>query len=154
MPARSVKIDTAAALIVSAGRDDTSILIVLTARQLSRTIPISVTIRAHDNEDLAKQAGATTVINPVSFTGLLLAGSTHGPHIAEYLTDLASSSGQVTLRERAVEASEIGKPLRACRPGLGLRIYREGAPHGFCDPAAERLEVGDTIVEAVPVGRL
>jgi voltage-gated potassium channel len=30
-------------------------------------------------KSLAHQAGANTVINPASFAGLLLAGSTHGP---------------------------------------------------------------------------
>ena len=49
-------------------------------------------MRNEDNELLARQAGATTVINPVSFAGLLLAGSTDGAHIADYIADLASSS--------------------------------------------------------------
>src|SRR3546814_1869016 len=49
-------------------------LIVLTVRHLSPQVPISVVIRAQDNELLARQAGANNVINPVSFTGLLLAG--------------------------------------------------------------------------------
>ncbi len=148
----AVKIDRAAAMIVAAGRDDTSILIVLTTRQHSRSIPISVTIRAQDNEDLAQQAGATTVINPVSFSGLLLAGSTHGPHIADYLSDLASSSGSVILTERLAHASDVGRPLRDCGPGVGLRIYRDGVPLGFEDARTGRVEEGDIIVEALPNG--
>ena len=75
---QAVHIDRARALIVSAGRDDTSILITLTARHLAPELTISVAVRNEDNELLARQAGATTVINPVSFAGLLLAGSTHG----------------------------------------------------------------------------
>ena len=34
--------------------------------------------------------------------GLLLAGSTQGAHIADYIADLASSSGRVQLHEREV----------------------------------------------------
>ena len=75
----AVRIGRAKCIAVSAGRDDTSILIVLTAHGLAPGVPISVVVRADDNEDLARQAGATTVINPASFAGLLLAGSTHGP---------------------------------------------------------------------------
>src|SRR3712207_9120226 len=71
--------------------DDTAILIALTARHLAPDLKISVAIRNRDNELLARQAGATTVINPISFAGLLLAGSTHGAHISAYIADLASS---------------------------------------------------------------
>jgi len=81
----AVQVARAKAIIVSAGRDDTSILIVLTARRLAPAVPISVVIRSEDNEAIAQQAGADTVINPASFAGLLLAGSTHGAHLAEYL---------------------------------------------------------------------
>ncbi len=146
----AVQAARARAIIVSAGRDDTSILIVLTARRVAPDVPISVVIRSEDNEALAKQAGATTVINPASFAGLLLAGSTHGPHIADYMADLANAEGRVTLRERAVTADEVGKPLAAIGTGLGLRIYRGSECHGFWEIEAGMLRAGDMIVEVVP----
>src|SRR3546814_19191690 len=68
-----VQIARAQSVLVSAGRDDTSILIVLTVRHLAPRVPISVVIRTQDNELLARQAGENNVINPVSFNGLLLA---------------------------------------------------------------------------------
>lgn len=70
---KAVKIDAAARMIVSAGRDDTSILIVLSARKLAPRLPIAVTIREADNEDIAENAGATRVVNPVAVTGRMLA---------------------------------------------------------------------------------
>jgi voltage-gated potassium channel len=146
----AVQISRASALIVSAGRDDTSILIVLTARRLSPKVPISVVIRSEDNEAIAYQAGADTVINPASFAGLLLAGSTHGAHLAEYMADLAASEGQVALHERLVTEDEIGKPLREITTGLGHRIYRGGKCFGFCEHETSRLEAGDSIIEVVP----
>ena len=146
----AVQAARARAIIVSAGRDDTSILIVLTARRVAPDVPISVVIRSEDNEALAKQAGATTVINPASFAGLLLAGSTHGPHIADYMADLANADGRVTLRERAATSDEIGKPLAAITTGLGLRVYRGGEYHGFWEAGAGALQAGDLIVEVVP----
>lgn len=148
----AVQVARARAILVSAGRDDTSILIVLTARRLAPNVPISVVIRSEDNEALARQAGADTVINPASFAGMLLAGSTHGPHIADYMADLANAGGQVSLRERMVTPEEIGKPLAAITSGLGLRIYRSGKYHGFWETAVTRLEPRDLIVEVVPRG--
>ncbi|MDP9413061.1 MAG: potassium channel family protein [Pseudomonadota bacterium] len=147
---QAVRIEQARALIVSAGRDDTSILITLTARHLAPNLTISVSVRNEDNELLARQAGATTVINPVSFAGLLLAGSTHGVHIADYLADLASTHGRVRLAERAVRPEEHGKPLSQIAQGLGVRIYRNERPYGFWEPEARELMAGDVIVEIVP----
>ena len=74
----AAKIEQAAAMVVSAGRDDASVLIVLTARSLTRSLPIAVTIREADNEDLATHAGATHVVNPVHVTGRLLAETVAG----------------------------------------------------------------------------
>jgi voltage-gated potassium channel len=146
----AVRIAQASSVIVSAGRDDASILMVLTVRHLSPNVPISVVIRADDNELLARQAGATTVINPVSFTGLLLASSCHGEHISEYLSDLASVGGQVIINERPVTDKEIGIKLRDLPDGIGVRVYRGGKNYGFWEPEAQRLVAGDLIVQIMP----
>jgi voltage-gated potassium channel len=145
------RISKAQSVLVSAGRDDTSILIVLTVRHLAPKVPISVVVRATDNELLAQQAGADNVINPVHFTGLLLAGSAQGTHVADYLTDLASVSGQVQLIERPVMPEEVGRSIRdLASGGLGLRIYRNGSPYGYWDIEATQLRPGDMIVEIIP----
>jgi voltage-gated potassium channel len=146
---KDVAIHRARSMIVSAGRDDTSILITLTARHLAPRLPISIVVRNEDNELPARQAGATTVINPVSFAGLLLAGSTSGKHIADYMADLAASGGRVKLNERPVLPQEIGQPLSAIGTGLGLRIYRGDHPIGFWEDGARALQTGDCIIEIV-----
>lgn len=144
-----VKVREAESMLVTAGRDDTSILITLTARHLAPALPISVIVRNEDNEFPARAAGATTVVNPVSFAGLLLASSCTGAHLAEYLTDLASFHGEVQLNERLATPDEIGKPLSAIRTGLGVRVYRGGAHYGHKDEAAASLQPGDMIVEII-----
>jgi voltage-gated potassium channel len=148
---KAVRIAEAQSVLVSAGRDDTSILIVLTVRHLAPTVPISVVVRADDNELLARQAGANNVINPVRFTGLLLAGSVKGAHIADYLADLASVGGRVQLVERVVSEAECGKPLAALNSGgKGLRVYRGGRAIGFWEDECQMLQPGDVVVEIVP----
>ena len=147
---RAVRIEKASSILVSAGRDDSSILIVLTARHLAPGVPISVVVRAEDNEDLALQAGADTVINPVRFTGLLLAGSAQGTHVSDYLSDLASVGGQVQLVEREVLPEEVGRSLDSLGQGVrGLRVVRGGREIGFWEAEAQRLELGDMIVTIV-----
>jgi voltage-gated potassium channel len=142
-------VERAAALLVSAGRDDSAILIVLTARKLAPKLNISVTIRETDNEDIARQAGADTVINPVSFAGLLLASSLQGPYRAEYLADLATSEGRVELRERIVEPDEVGRSLREICTGQAVRMIRDGKAHAPSDPSFQRLAPGDRILEII-----
>jgi voltage-gated potassium channel len=146
----AVRIDRAKCLAVSAGRDDTSILIVLTAHGLAPQLRISVVVRAQDNEALARQAGANTVINPASFAGLLLAGSTEGPHIADYMADLAAIGGDARIRERAVKPEEVGRPLSSIRTGLGVRVIRDHESFGFWADAAASLNEGDKIIEILP----
>jgi voltage-gated potassium channel len=140
-------VDRAAALLVSTGRDDSNILVVLTARKLSADVKISVTISETDNEDLAKQAGADTVINPVSFTGLLLAGSLEGPYRTEYLSDLATSEGKVVLRERIIGDEEAGRAPHEVCGGQIVRLVRNGRVHAAGDPAVQSLRTGDRVLE-------
>jgi len=147
----ALRIASASAVLVSAGRDDTSILIVLTVRHLAPDVPISVVVRAEDNEILARQAGANNVINPVRFTGHLLAGSARGSHIADYLADLASISGQVHLIERPASPEEVGRSIDSLTTGgRGLRIYRGDRVIGFWEAAAQKIEPTDIIVEIRP----
>ena len=147
----AVRIKEARNVLVSAGRDDTSILIVLTVRHLAPNVPISVVVRANDNELLARQAGANIVINPVRFTGLLLAGSAKGAHIADYLADLASVSGRVQLVEREITEEECGCSIANLRTGgRGLRVYRDGKVLGFWEEECANLMAGDVVVEIVP----
>ena len=146
----AARIEVSRSLIVSPGRDDTTALIVLTARQLSPTVHISASVKADENEDLVRQAGADTVINPINFGGHLLAQSSTGRHVVDYIHDLSTAGGRVLLREREVTIAEAGQPLTALATGLGLRIYRGTHVYGFWEPEAQRLENGDIVVEVVP----
>jgi voltage-gated potassium channel len=148
----AVHIERASTMLVSAGRDDTSILIVLTARRLAPTIRIGVTIRETDNEDIAQQAGADTVINPVSFAGLLLATSISGPHVADYLSDLATTSGRVQLRERRVAPDEVGLPATEVASGQCVRLIRGKQSLAPWEPLAQSLQADDHILEIVRNG--
>ena len=147
---QAVHIERAKLLIISAGRDDTSILICLTARHHAPDLRISVAVNEEDNEVPARRAGADVVVNPLDFAGLLLATTHGGQHIADYLADLASRQGKVQLVEREVRPEEVGKRLRDVSDGLGLRIIREGTPYGFWRPQVDSLQPGDTVMEIVP----
>lgn len=142
----------ARALIVAPGRDDTAVLIALTARRLATHVPVSTAIRQAENEVLARDAGAAVIVNPISFGGQLLAGSSMGTHIAEYVSDLITSHGQIALKERPAMPGEVGQHLRDLQPGRGLRIYRGSETLGFWQAEAV-VQAGDTVIEIVPTSK-
>jgi voltage-gated potassium channel len=147
---KAIHIERAKLVIISAGRDDTSILVCLTARHLAPNVTISLAVNQQDNEVPARRAGADVVVNPMDFAGLLLATTHAGQHIADYLADLATMKGRVRLVEREVGPDEVGKALKDLTQGLGLRIIRDGKPYGFWRPQVEKLEPGDIIMEIQP----
>jgi voltage-gated potassium channel len=147
---KAVHVERAQLMIISAGRDDTSILICLTARHLAPEVRISIAVNEQDNEAPARRAGADVVVNPLDFAGLLLATTHGGQHIADYLADLASMKGKVRMIEREVRAEEVGKALKDVADGLGLRIIRDGTPYGFWRPQVGKLQQGDIIMEIRP----
>jgi voltage-gated potassium channel len=147
------KVGAARTVIVSPGRDDTAVLIILTCRRLAPHAGIAVSIAAIENELLARDAGASIIVNPVSFGGQLLAQCTAGPHVADYVADLVTRGGQIELRERAVRPDEVGTSPRASTDGQIVRIYRDDHAIGMLEPEAEQLRAGDWVIELIPAGR-
>ncbi len=148
---QAAHIARASGVLIATGRDDTAALVTLTARQLNPQVPISVNVRAEENEDLLRQAGANAIINPVRLGGHLLARSSAHRHAVDYIADLAGAHGRVALCERPALPAEVGQPLRLVSTGLAVRIIRKGAAVGFWEAGANRIEAGDTIVEILPV---
>lgn len=147
------KVDVARSVIVCAGRDDTAVLVVLTCRRLAPNASVAVSIAAIENELLARDAGASIIVNPVSFGGQLLAQCTAGPHIADYVADLVTRGGQVELRERLVRADEVGKSPTDVVDGQVMRIYRDDRVIGLWEPEARALAAGDWLIEVVQARR-
>jgi len=143
------EVGAARQVIVCPGRDDTAVLIVLTCRRLAPDAAVAVSIAAIENELLARDAGASTIVNPVSFGGQLLAQCTAGPHVADYVTDLVTRGGRVELRERAVAADEVGMAPADVAGGRVVRVYRGDRALDATAPDARRLAAGDTVIELV-----
>ena len=144
---KAARIDVAGAVLISTSKDDSAALVVLSARQLNPLVPISVTVRAQENEDLLYQAGATFVLNPVRIGGHLLARAGAHHHAVDYLADLASAEGGVLLRQRPAASTDFNKHLRDVGTGFGLRLLREGKR--VADGPDCIVRPGDLIIEIV-----
>jgi len=144
---RDAVIDKAKAVIIAAGRDDSSALTLLTARHLNRTVRIIVSAKEEENVKLFKQGGADAIISPATFGGYILAAAVDQGHMVHYLDDLLTVRGNIALAERAVRPDEIGKTPADLKPDLLLRLYRGNQM--FTLSELDRigcLEAGDTMV--------
>lgn len=136
----------ARAIVVAADRDDTSVLITLTAREHNPRATIVAAAREDENVHLLHQSGATSVITSSAASGRLLGFATVEPKVVEVLEDIMSVGHGIDIGEREVHAHEIGEfehlPIR--EPVIA--VVRGGELLRFDDPEAARLKAGDRLV--------
>lgn len=151
---RDAVIEKAKALIIAAGRDDTSALILLTARHLNAAIRIIVSANEAENVKLFRQGGANSIVSPSTFGGYALANAVDQAHMVQYMEDLLTAGGRVNLIERPVRAEEVGKTAVDLKPNIVLRVYRGDTIISMTEvQGGRRFESGDLLVLLIPVDR-
>jgi voltage-gated potassium channel len=145
---KEAALEKAKAVIVSAGRDDTNALILLTARHLNHHVRIIVSSKEEENIKLFRQGGASSIISPASFGGYLVAAAVDHAHSVDYFEDLLTSGGRVNLVQRPVRPEEVGKTAADLLPEVLMRVYREGKILSFWDflNNKEKLKSNDTLL--------
>jgi len=138
-------VQTAKAVVVSTGRDDTTILVVLTVRHLSKA-KIVASINEDENIKLARLSGATLVVSPPKISGYLLADAVDTQHATPFLCDLMSTAGKVELHERPASTGEVGKTMADIVDGVVVQVHSQGRDI----PCSERhryvIQAGDTLL--------
>ncbi|MDP9430064.1 MAG: potassium channel family protein [Actinomycetota bacterium] len=142
---RRASIERARAVIVAANRDDASVLITLTVRQLNPSVPITTSVREEENAQLLRQSGADTVITTSATAGRLLGLSTDSPRVVATVEDLVTGGQGLDLHQRRVSAGEVGLGPRQLRD-IVLSVTRGGRTLRFDDPLIGTLETGDVLV--------
>ncbi len=140
-------IHEASSLIVAVDRDDTAVLTVLTARELSPDITITATLREEENAHLLRQSGADVVVPSTSAAGRMVAIATFAPDLVGVIDDLLSVGRGIDLHERAVAPGET--TLDGNHRGQVILVLRDGESLLWNDPRAEPLRPGDRLVELV-----
>ncbi|MEU8590916.1 potassium channel family protein [Streptomyces sp. NPDC048664] len=141
-------------VIIATQRDDTAVLVALTARQLNRTAKIVAAVREEENAPLLRQSGADAVITSASAAGRLLGLSVLSPAAAKVMEDLIHQGTGLDLVERPVTRDEAGLGVRETE-GLVVSVVRGHRVLGYDDPAVGPLQLTDrliTIVRSSPDG--
>lgn len=134
----------AASIIVATNRDDTAVLVTLTARELAPKAKIAAAIREADNAHLLRQSGADSVVVSSETAGRLLGIATTTPTVVEMIEDLLTPEAGFAIAERAVERDEVGgSPRHLADIVLGVvrdgRLVRVGSPEVDAVEAEDRL---------------
>jgi voltage-gated potassium channel len=143
---REAGIEEARAVVVAPTRDDTAVLITLTARELAPRVFIAAAAREAENAHLLRQGGADSVISSSDAAGRLLGLATHSPRIVNVLEDLLSAGEGLDIIERPVERGEQGAAAPMARGELMVAVVRGGELIRFDDPRATELRPGDRLV--------
>ncbi|MEV7418536.1 potassium channel family protein [Streptomyces sp. NPDC089919] len=141
-------------VVVATQRDDTAVLVTLTARQLNRGAKIVAAVREEENAPLLRQSGADAVITSASAAGRLLGLSVLSPSAGTVMEDLIQQGSGLDLLERPVTRAEVGKGVRET-DDLVVSVVRGHRLLAYDDPHASPLELTDrliVIVRAKPHG--
>lgn len=133
------------AVIVAPERDDTAVLITLTARELAPDATIVASVRERENVHLLRQSGADAVITSSETSGRLLGVTSRSPHVAAVVTDLLQTSRGLAIEERAVRPEEVGRPVSEAR-GLTLAVVRGDTLLRYDEAALDELRPGDVLL--------
>lgn len=137
----------ASALIVAPDRDDTAVLVTLTARELNAEATIVAAVREEENVHLLHQSGADAVITSSGAAGRLLGLSTQTPQVTEVMEDLLTVGEGLDLKERRIAAADAGPVPRQAHEAIMLAIVRDGEVIRFDDERAAELREGDRVLE-------
>lgn len=139
---------TARQIVVAADRDDTNVLVTLTARRLAPHATIAAAAREEQNITVLRQGGADVVIPTAESAGRLLGLSIAAPNAGELLEDLLEPKAGLQVTERVVRPEDVGlSPARLTAQGeIVLTVIRNGVSHRFDSGGVKVFQPGDVIV--------
>ncbi|MEU1276878.1 potassium channel family protein [Streptomyces sp. NPDC005805] len=135
-------------VIIAPQRDDTAVLVTLTARQLNRGAKIVAAVREEENAPLLRQSGADAVITSSGAAGRLLGLSVLSPSAGTVMEDLIQQGSGLDLIERPVIKSEVGRSVRET-DDLVVSVLRGHRLLAYDDPHASPLQLTDRLITIV-----
>jgi len=135
----------AVAIIVATNRDDSAVLVTLTARELAPKAKIVAAVRETENRHLLQQSGADSVVVSSETAGRLLGIATSAPSVVEVMTDLLTPEEGFAIAEREVGDKEVGESARHL-PDVVLGVVRNGQLLRIDSPKADALEPDDRLL--------
>jgi voltage-gated potassium channel len=134
---------------VATSRDDTAVLVTLTARQFGPHVRIVAAVRETENAHLVRRSGADAVIVSADAAGRLLGVAATQPQAANLVQDLLVPETGLALRERRVDETEVGLTPQDLDE-LVLGVVRGGTVHAVGPEPPDRLTATDRLIVVRP----
>jgi voltage-gated potassium channel len=139
-------VKNAKSVIIATDRDEASVLITLTVRQLTAgQVRIIAAVREQENAALLKQSGAHHVIVSSSTAGRLLGLTTTAPPLIDVVEDLLTPGQGMALAMRSAERAEVGRNPRELVT-LVVALIRRGKVIPLGGEQTVNIETGDLLV--------
>jgi len=135
----------ASSIVVATGRDDTAVLVTLTAREIAPKAKIVASIREAENQHLVQQSGANSVVVSSETAGRLLGIATTTPSVVAMIDDLLTPAEGLAIAERDVEQAEVGGSPRHLSD-IVLGVVRDGQLLRVDAPEVDAIEAGDRLL--------
>jgi len=143
---RMAGVQRARSVIVSVGRDDTTVLIVLTIRELAKAVRMIASVSESENIKLVKAGGADVVVSPPRFGGVLMADAVESHTTVDFVSELLTYRSSFQLVEREPRAEEVGHNAREVEGALIVEVRRGGRRIGCWNDRNLRIEAGDRVL--------
>ena len=137
-------IERARSVVVTPNRDDTAVLVTLTARKLNPDVHIVTGLRERENLDLLRQGGADEVIDSTAAVGRMLGMATEAPEAVRVLDDLLDAGAGLELVE--VQPRTDGDDVSVPTGATLVSVVRDGVRLAPDDTSADALQQGDRLV--------
>ena len=142
---RRAEVQRAGRIIIATQRDDTAVLVALTARRLNPGAKIVAAVREEENAPLLQQSGADEVITSAGAAGRLLGLSVLSPAAGLVMEDLIQQGSGLDLVERPVTKAEAGRGPRETAD-LVVSVVRGHRVLAYDDPAIGALQLTDRLI--------
>ncbi|MDV7354498.1 potassium channel family protein [Rhodococcus oxybenzonivorans] len=142
---RLAGVQQASSIIVATSRDDTAVLVTLTAREIAPNATIVASIREAENKHQLRRSGADSVVVSSETAGRLLGVATSTPNVVDIIEDLLTPETGFAIAERSIEPNEVGASPRHL-PDIVLAVVRGGQLLRVGAPGAEITVAGDKLL--------
>ena len=139
-------IEKAQTMIITTGRDDSNVLIGLSAKNINPDITIISRANEIENKKILSRSGADHIITPSIAGGRLMVLAIKNKLSSKLLDDLLTSRYGVDVNEREVTMEEIGKKPKDIQGIVVIEVTRGDTIYPASELDNITLEKGDWVV--------
>jgi len=142
----SAAIKKAKALIIATGRDDTNILICLTAKNLNSNLKIIGIAHQIENIKLLKTSGMDIVVATSALGGQIIASAVLSNYAPLLIQDMMTSEKGLTIHERKPRENEVGSYPNQIKNVIIIALIRGRKKYSFDELTDFKIEKDDILL--------